>query len=109
MTDTTVIPPAPIPPAPPSRETSPPLILARPVKLSSLPQHVPMVVAVFVCASFGYAIWALSKNEVPAANKELLDTLLGVLGTAFVAVVMYYFGSNSGSKVKDETISKLAQ
>jgi hypothetical protein len=45
---------------------------------------------------------------IPTPNKDVLNTVIGVLvGTGFGSVVGYYFGTSSSSKAKDETISTL--
>jgi hypothetical protein len=38
--------------------------------------------------------------RVPAVSNPVAETLLGVLGTGWVAVISYYFGSSVGSKEK---------
>lgn len=44
-----------------------------------------------------------------ATDNQLLNVMLGGLMTVgFANVITYYFGSSSGSKDKDDTISKMA-
>jgi uncharacterized membrane protein YeaQ/YmgE (transglycosylase-associated protein family) len=38
----------------------------------------------------------------------LFNLLLGMLGSGFGTIIQYFFGSSSGSKAKDETISNIA-
>ena len=38
----------------------------------------------------------------------LFNVLIGILGGSFTAVVGFYFGSSSGSKAKDTTLSSIA-
>jgi hypothetical protein len=45
--------------------------------------------------------------DVPEKNSQVLNVMLGALGTMVTAVANYYFGSSSGSKSKDEKIAKM--
>ena len=49
------------------------------------------------------AIWYIQISE---SMKPIADIMIGALGAQFAAVCNYYFGSSSGSKQKDITISK---
>jgi len=53
---------------------------------------------------FGMLYWMM-RHEVPAANKDMLNILLGSLGSAWIGVVTYYFGSSAGSARKTEIMS----
>ena len=53
---------------------------------------------------FGMLYWMM-RHEVPAANKDMLNILLGSLGSAWIGVVTYYFGSSAGSARKTELMS----
>ena len=56
---------------------------------------------------FGLLYWMM-RHEVPASNKDMLNILLGSLGSAWIGVVTYYFGSSAGSARKTElTAGKL--
>ncbi|MHB8410215.1 MAG: hypothetical protein ACYDHY_19450 [Acidiferrobacterales bacterium] len=48
------------------------------------------------------------KFDVPAANKDILNIMLGSLGTAWISIVAFYFGSSKSSEKKDETIKQLS-
>lgn len=57
---------------------------------------------------FGMLAWMLNYN-VPAENKDILNIMLGSLGTAWIGVTSYYFGSSIGSKSSGEALRKIAQ
>jgi hypothetical protein len=69
---------------------------------------VPGVLAVAVTVGFFGLIAVMCTMTVPAANRDTLNILLGSLGTAWVTIVTFFFGSSSSSRAKDDTISKLA-
>lgn len=66
------------------------------------------VVAVMVLCAYIALVGVLCWHSVPPENKEPLEIVLGVMGTAFGGVIGYYFGSTSASREKDQTISNLA-
>lgn len=69
---------------------------------------VPFVLMVIVSTMFGAMLVVMAFHDVPAANKDMLNTLLGLLGAGFSGIVGYYFGSSSSSREKDQTISALS-
>ena len=54
---------------------------------------------------FAVLIWMLM-HDVPATTKDVLNIMLGSLGTAWVSIIAYYFGSSSGSDRKTELMAK---
>jgi hypothetical protein len=56
---------------------------------------------------FGLLYW-LMRHEVPASSKDILNVMLGSLGTAWISVVTYYFGSSAGSEAKNDIIARQA-
>ena len=73
----------------------------------SLKDYTPRILAFGITAGFfGILTWML-KHDVPQASRDVLNIMLGSLGTAWIAVVTYYFGSSAGSARKDETIAKM--
>lgn len=68
----------------------------------------PCLAAAVTMGFFGILFYML-RYDVPKENVNVLNIMLGSLGTAWVAVVMYYFGSSSGSAAKSQTIEQMAQ
>jgi hypothetical protein len=56
---------------------------------------------------FGLLVFML-KWQVPEANAAMLNIMLGVLGTGWVGIMNYYFGSSQGSKAKDAVINTMS-
>jgi hypothetical protein len=64
--------------------------------------------AVFTVGFFGVLGWLLVAGA-PAHGSEALLVLLGALSAGQAAILSYYFGSSSSSRVKNETISRLVE
>jgi len=71
------------------------------VKLS-----VPLFLAVSCTGGFFTLVFLMMFVPVPEPSKELLYVLTGQISTAWVAIVMYHYGSSSGSSQHSETIAK---
>lgn len=70
--------------------------------------RIPGLLAVAVTIGFFGILAFMLGNDIPNANKDVLNILLGSLGTAWISIVSYYFGSSAGSAKKDITITKMA-
>lgn len=66
----------------------------------------PIIAAAVTAGFFGLLFYMLRFN-VPPANKDVLNIMLGSLGTAWITIVSYYFGSSSGSAEKTTQIKNL--
>ncbi len=66
----------------------------------------PVIAAAVTTGFFGLLFYMLKFN-VPPANKDVLNIMLGALGTAWITIVSYYFGSSSGSAEKNQQIKNL--
>ncbi len=53
---------------------------------------------------FGVVVFMLL-HSVPAESRDLLNIMLGMLGTSFISVVSYYFGSSAGSDAKTKLLA----
>jgi hypothetical protein len=51
----------------------------------------------------------LALRDVPAGSRDLLNIMIGILGSAWVGCTTYYYGSSAGSQAKDTTIAHLAK
>lgn len=69
---------------------------------------VPAALSIAVTIGFFGLIGVLCDVKVPAENRDTLNILLGSLGTAWVTIVAFWFGSSSGSARKDEILGKVA-
>ena len=67
----------------------------------------PRLLAYGVTIGFFGLLIFLVRHEVAPASRDLLNIMLGTLGSAWTAVVSYYFGSSAGSRDKDNTIKQI--
>jgi hypothetical protein len=64
----------------------------------------PKVLGLAVTIGFFGLMVFMMKWDVPAANKDMLNIMLGALGGSWVSIIAYYFGSSAGSAKKNDLI-----
>lgn len=69
----------------------------------------PSILAAAVTVGFFFLLGAMIFHAMPAANSDLLQVMLGSLGTAWIMVMTYYFGSSAGSAEKTAMMGKFRQ
>ena len=62
--------------------------------------------AALIGAALVVVIILLINRTIPVENKDVLLVVVGVLASAFTAVVGYFFGSSKGSSEKNELLKK---
>ncbi|MBC2712854.1 MAG: hypothetical protein HGJ94_18250 [Desulfosarcina sp.] len=72
----------------------------------ALKDKMPAVIATILILMFGLALGTLFKYDIPEANKTVVMSMIGSLGTMAVTAAAYYLGSSRGSARKDGTISQ---
>jgi len=70
---------------------------------------VPGTLMMLLTGGFFGLIAYLASHDVPVGNRDLLNIMLGSLGTAWTGGVTYYYGSSVGAAVKDKAIGALMQ
>ena len=65
----------------------------------------PKVLGIAITVGFFGLLAYLMKREPPAGSRDILNIMLGSLGSAWIGVVTYYFGSSAGSARKTELMS----
>lgn len=63
--------------------------------------RVMATIALIVTFGFFGAIYAVMTLDMPQASHEVLLVMLGSLGTAWSGIIAFYYGSSSGSHIKD--------
>ena len=63
--------------------------------------QMPAILAVALTVGFFGLLSYLLKWAPPAENKDILNILLGSLGTAWIGAMQFFFGTTSGSRAKD--------
>lgn len=66
----------------------------------------PRILAYGVTVGFFGLLVFLLRHAVPAESRDILNIMLGSLGTAWISIVTYYFGSSSGSDKKTALLYK---
>lgn len=66
--------------------------------------RLPAFLAMLVTAGFFGVLYFMAIQEVPKESKDALNIMLGSLGTAWIQVISYYFGSSSGSAAKTQLL-----
>jgi hypothetical protein len=72
----------------------------------SVRDKTPAVLAYAVTAGFFSLLWLLAFHSVPVQSERILDVMVGALGTAWIGVVTYYFGSSAGSAEKTRLLAQ---
>lgn len=68
--------------------------------------YTPRILAYGVTLGFFGTLTLYTYGNVPESNVAVLNIMLGSLGTAWVSIINYYFGSSIGSQRKTELLSK---
>jgi hypothetical protein len=61
--------------------------------------------AIFITLGFFSILAAMMLIAIPPAAHDALMLMLGALGTAWISVVSFYFGSSAGSQKKDALLA----
>jgi hypothetical protein len=78
-------------------------------KEMALNDWTPKFLSVAITAGFFGILIRMLEKGLPDAGGEALLIMLGTLGTAFVAIVTYHFGSSAGSMFKSQTLDRLTR
>ena len=70
-------------------------------KLKEISQY---VLGGLVAVGFFVLIFALIKVEIPQANSDVLNLVVGALIGSFTTIVSYFFGSSKGSSDKTKML-----
>jgi hypothetical protein len=57
--------------------------------------------AIAIMVAFGFIVWHLIRDSVPAENRELVTNIVGIIEGLLISIYSYYFGSSMGSRIKD--------
>lgn len=66
----------------------------------------PQILAYGLLLGFFGIIAFMLLYSVPAGSRDLLNILLGMLGTSVISVISYYFGSSAGSDAKTKIMAQ---
>jgi hypothetical protein len=72
----------------------------------ALVDNTPKVLSYVITFGFFGMLILNSINYLPSVNESVMNIMIGSLGTAWVSIVNYYFGSSLGSRNKNELLSK---
>jgi hypothetical protein len=73
---------------------------------SEVKDNTPRNLAYIVTAGYFSIVALLILGKIPVENKDMLFIMLGTLGTAWVGVMAYYFGTTANSKHKTDLLAR---
>lgn len=62
---------------------------------ATLKDQIPAILAIGITLGFFGLLAAMLKLAIPSSSEKIIDIMVGSLGTAWVSVVAYYFGSSA--------------
>lgn len=71
--------------------------------------NTPKILAYAMTIGFFSILTFMLFKAVPLESRDLLNIMLGMLGTSFVSVISYYFGSTAGSSEKTKMLAAVTQ
>ncbi len=77
---------------------------ARAMQIATKSLTAPLLAAFITLGFFGVLSYILVYT-VPATSRDIVNILLGSLGTAWINVIAYYFGSSAGSDKKSDLLA----
>ncbi len=70
-------------------------------RLTNKEDHTPKVLAYLVTLGFFALLILHTYTVIPTESANIMNIMIGSLGTAWVSIINYYFGSSLGSRLKD--------
>lgn len=64
----------------------------------------PRILAYALTIGFFSLLGGMLFFDIPEANRAVVNIMLGSLGTAWTAIITYYFGSSAGSAMKTKLL-----
>lgn len=75
----------------------------------SVKSWVPPTLAILVTLGFFGLLGLMLFRGFPPSSAQVLDIMTGSLGTAWITIIGFYFGSSSGSEQKSQTLAEIAK
>jgi hypothetical protein len=72
----------------------------------AIKDNTPKILAYGITAGFFSILGFMLFSEVPLGSKDILNIMLGTLGTSWVGVIGYYFGTTSSSQMKTQLLAR---
>lgn len=67
---------------------------------------IPATLALLLTGGFFGVMASMMFFPIPATAVQVIDVMLGSLGTAWISVITYYFGSSYGSRMKTDLLKQ---
>ncbi len=71
--------------------------------------RIPGLLSIFLTIGFFGVLACMLWRNPPPGSKDVLNVMLGSLGTGWITMLAYYFGSSAGSLAKNAILDKFIE
>lgn len=68
---------------------------------------IPGALAIGITSGFFGVLWYMMTHHIPVEDRDVLNIMVGSLGTAWISIVTFYFGSSASSQDKNAILANI--
>lgn len=78
-------------------------------KANKMNEQIQAILSVVTTLGFFSILILLMRSDVPTPNERVIDVMIGALGTAWLMILGYHYGSSHDSSIKTTMLNNLTK